>query len=194
MAVENREFAIKATLKWEGGYTNNPKDPGGPTNWGITIADARRYWKSDANASDVKAMPLSVAVDIYRGKYWKTRYYDCDKLDSGVDLAVFDFGVNSGPARAKEYLNQAVGGTAEETINKLFDLRLAFLKRLSTWPTFGQGWANRCNDLRKVSLKLAGQKQPVIDKTTGTVAVATGLGAVIIYWWHQIQDFITNLF
>lgn len=195
MSVENREAAIKATLKWEGGYTNNPSDPGGPTNWGITIADAKRYWKSNATAADVKAMPQSVAVDIYRNKYWKTSYYDCDKLDSGVDLAVFDFGVNSGPSRAKRYLLLSIGGTSEETINNLFDKRLEFLRSLKTWPTFGAGWSHRCDDLRKVSLNLARQKTPIINgKTAGIATLITGLGLALANWWNQVVNFFHNLF
>jgi lysozyme family protein len=70
MVASNREAAIKKTLQYEGGYSNHPADPGGPTNWGITIADARKYWKAGATADDVKAMPQSVAVEIYRKRYW----------------------------------------------------------------------------------------------------------------------------
>ena len=40
MVAINKNKAISTTLKWEGGYTDHPKDPGGPTNFGITIADA----------------------------------------------------------------------------------------------------------------------------------------------------------
>ena len=126
--INNREACIKETLKWEGGYSNHPSDPGGATNWGITIIDARKYWKANATPADVKAMPLSVAIDIYTKRYWRTPYYDCDKLNAGVDLAVYDFGVNSGPARAKKYLDKAVGGTDQETIKKLCSSRLAFLQ------------------------------------------------------------------
>ena len=173
MSIENREAAIKACLKWEGGYSNDPQDPGGPTNWGITIADAQKYWKKNADASDVKAMPLDIAVDIYRTKYWKNSYYDGDKLESGVDLAVFDFGVNSGPSRAKKYLDQSVGGTPVQTINNIFDKREDFLRGLSTFPTFGKGWLNRTRDLRKLALSMAAQPPVIGPKTKAVVATAT---------------------
>jgi len=180
MVASNRDVSIKETLKWEGGYSNHPNDAGGPTNWGITIADARKYWKRDASAEDVKAMPKSVAVDIYTQKYWKTSYYDCDKLDGGVDLATFDFGVNSGPSRAKTYLDKVVGGTAVETVNKLCDERLAFMKRAKNsktgqplWPSFGKGWTNRMNGIRAKSLDLAKGIKP----STGTPEAA---GPIII--------------
>jgi lysozyme family protein len=90
------EASISKTLTYEGGYTNDPRDPGGATNWGITIFDARLYWKHDASPADVKAMPKSVAIDIYRQKYWAKM--GCDDRPSGVDFVEFDFGVNSGVA------------------------------------------------------------------------------------------------
>lgn len=183
MTQANREASIKATLKWEGGYTNDARDPGGPTNWGITIADAKKYWKKNATAEDVRKMPLDIAVDIYRSKYWKTSYYDCDKLNAGVDLAVFDFGVNSGPARAAKYLKSSIGGTDVETINKIFDQRLAFLQGLSTWGTFGKGWTNRCRDLRKLCLSMAAQKAPITGPATkGAATVAAAAGATWLVW------------
>lgn len=173
MVASNRELCIQECLKWEGGYSNDAADPGGPTNWGITIIDARKYWKKDATAADVKAMPKSVAIDIYTSKYWKTPYYDCNTLASGVDLSVFDFGVNSGPARAKKYLDQSVGGSTESTVIKLNDARLAYLKRLGTWPVFGKGWGRRVAGIKAKSLELAAKK-PAITKATGGV-----IGAII---------------
>jgi len=181
MTASNREACIKATLKWEGGYSNNASDPGGPTNWGITIADAKKYWKKNATAEEVRKMPLDIAVDIYRTKYWKTTYYDCDKLATGVDLAVFDFGVNSGPSRASKVFKSSIGGTDIETINKIFDQRLAFLQKLSTWPTFGTGWTNRCRDLRKTALSMAKQGAPITGPTAkGTATAAASIAAMVL--------------
>lgn len=152
MTAANREAAIKKTLEYEGGYTNHPSDPGGPTNFGITIADARKYWKSTATAQDVKAMPLSVAIEIYRKHYWDA--CGADNLPAGLDLAVFDFGVNSGVSRALKYL-AAVSGPTEKRIVDLCDARLAFLKSLKLWPTFGKGWGRRVADVKATALKMA---------------------------------------
>ena len=80
MTASNREAAISKTLTYEGGYTNDPRDPGGATNWGITIADANAYWKKGATPADVQAMPKSVAIDIYREKYWAVMGCD-DRAD-----------------------------------------------------------------------------------------------------------------
>jgi lysozyme family protein len=101
---DNFEESLRRVLAHEGGYGNHPSDPGGATNWGITIADARMYWKRDATPDDVKAMPRDVAKRIYKAQYWdKMR---CDELPSGVDYAVFDFGVNSGVSRSIKYLER----------------------------------------------------------------------------------------
>jgi Glycosyl hydrolase 108 len=61
--------SLRELLGHEGGYDNDPDDPGGLTNYGTTIYDARKYWKADATAEDVRNMPLDVAKDIYRTKY-----------------------------------------------------------------------------------------------------------------------------
>lgn len=155
MTAANRERSIKKTLTYEGGYTNHPADPGGPTNWGITIADARHYWKPNATAADVAAMPLSVAVDIYRQRYWAPA--GCDDLPAGMDLVVFDFGVNSGVSRALAYLKATPSGTTAARINNYCDRRLAFLKALNTWGTFGKGWGSRVVDVRATALKMAAE-------------------------------------
>lgn len=177
---ESRNLVIAETLKWEGGYTNHPSDPGGPTNWGITLADAKKYWKKNATATDVKNMPKDIAIDIYRSKYWKTPYYDCDKLEAGVDLAVFDFGVNSGPERAKRYLDAAVGGDAQQTINRLCDARMKFLQGLAIWPAFGKGWTNRVKGIRSKAIQMASEpsKPPAVE---GGI-IAAILGALAASW------------
>ena len=98
-------------LAHEGGYTNHPSDPGGPTNFGITIYDYRRYVKPGATAADVKAMQVEEAKRIYRAKYWDAQR--CDELPAGVDYAVFDYGVNSGIGRSKKVLQRVVGVNAD---------------------------------------------------------------------------------
>src|SRR5258705_5153236 len=98
MTASSYDEALRRVIVHEGGYSNHPTDPGGPTNWGITIHDARAYWKTEATAADVRSMPVEVAKDIYRSKYWDAMR--CDDLPAGVDYAVFDYGVNSGIGRA----------------------------------------------------------------------------------------------
>jgi len=169
---ENRDKAISVTLKWEGGYVNHPSDPGGATNYGITIHDVRKYIKADATPADVKAITKQQAIEIYTEKYWKNRYYNCDNLESGVDLAVFDFGVNSGPSRALKFLKKY------KTADAICDARLAWLKTLKTWPTFGKGWERRVVDIKKECRKLA--NGPQIGPVTKAIVATTTVGGTTV--------------
>lgn len=181
----NREIAIKECLKWEGGYSNDMADPGGPTNWGITLADARKYWKTTATASDVKAMPQATAIQIYNQKYWMTPQYDCNQLPPGLDLAVFDLGVNSGPGRAKKFLDRCKGPTNTDKINQLMDQREAFLRSLKTFPSFGKGWIRRCKGIRAKALELANAPAIAPEHKTAGGMLAGGAAAAMA-WPHYL--------
>jgi lysozyme family protein len=171
MASSTYDEALRRLLVHEGGYTNHPSDPGGPTNFGITIGDYRRYVKPDATADDVRAMRIDDAKAIYRSKYWDV--LRCDALPAGLDYAVFDYGVNSGTARVARVLHRLVGMPDEahvtpallaairrrstsELIVQLCDERLAFLQRLKTWPVFGAGWSRRVREVRSAAIAIAG--------------------------------------
>jgi lysozyme family protein len=145
-------------FKAEGGYADNPADPGGPTNFGITLATLRAY-EGDPNltADDVKKLTPAVAKEIYRTAYWNRM--QCGALPAGLDLEVFDFGVNSGPAESVKTLQRLVGVTQDgsigpitlaavgqfnvgDLIGRFAQARLAFYQSLNM-PEFEQGWATR---------------------------------------------------
>jgi lysozyme family protein len=164
--------SLRELLRHEGGYDNDPDDPGGPTNYGITIYDARSYWKADATAADVRNMPLDVAKEIYRTKYWAAMR--CDDLPAGVDYAVFDYGVNSGISRSAKVLQRFVGVEADgkvgpsttaavlransgTLVDQICDERLAFLKNLRTWPKYGGGWGRRVREVRALAHQMVSQ-------------------------------------
>src|SRR4029077_7599224 len=188
MTASSYDEALRRVLVHEGGYSNHPSDPGGPTNWGITIHDARAYWKKEATAADVRNMPVDVAKDIYRSKYWYAMC--CDNLPAGVDYALFDYGVNSGIARAARVLQRLVGAsvdgevgpdtiaaTARSTpaalINQICDERLAFLQGLRTWSVFGNGWGRRVREVRTAAVAMAGTRSGDIGGSpTGAPAPA----------------------
>lgn len=174
----NFEACLKEVLKHEGGYANHPSDPGGETMYGITIAVAR----ANGYSGPMRSIPMDVVRRIYKAKYWDA--VNGDTLAPGADLAVFDFAVNSGPARAQKYLASAVGGSDSETINRLCDARLAFLRALATWSAFGTGWSRRVADVRKVSLRMVGTVpvvQPVPKpKPVPEVAGAGGAGGAVV--------------
>ena len=193
MTGSTYDEALRRLLVHEGGYTNHPSDPGGPTNFGITIYDYRRYVKPNATAADIRAMRLNDAKAIYRAKYWNSQR--CDVLPAGVDYSVFDYGVNSGVGRSGKVLRRVVGlpdNTSVVTdevlravakrdpkavIVAINDERLAFLKRLKTWPVFGQGWGARVAAVRAVSLRMAGERVPVPSIVPSDASIP-GKGAV----------------
>jgi lysozyme family protein len=192
MAASTFDEALRRLLAHEGGYSNHPSDPGGPTNFGITLQDYRRYVKPGATAADVRAMKIEQAKAIYRAKYWSTMR--CDELPAGVDYCVFDYGVNSGTGRAPKVLQRVVGiqddgvigpvtlaavraRDPKSVVAAICDERLAFLKRLKTWPVFGKGWSRRVAEVRSVSLRIATERAPS-PSVVPTEAPVPGKGAV----------------
>jgi lysozyme family protein len=156
-------------FKAEGGYADNPADPGGPTNYGITLATLRAY-EGDPNltAEDVKKLTPAVAREIYRTAYWNRM--QCGALPAGLDLEVFDFGVNSGPAESVKTLQRLVGVTQDgsvgpitlaavrqfnvgDLIGRFAQARLAFYQSLNM-PEFEQGWATRVAQIQTAATKM----------------------------------------
>jgi lysozyme family protein len=184
MAASSYDEALARLLVHEGGYSNHPSDPGGPTNWGITIFDYRKYVNPDATAADVRSMPVEVAKKIYRDKYWNAMR--CDELPAGIDYCVFDYGVNSGIGRAAKILRRVLGltekpGTVSDEviaaaggrdphtlIDAICDERLAFLQSLRTWDVFGNGWGRRVREVRAAALAMAGKAQTKADAKAQT--------------------------
>lgn len=157
---ENYPQALKQVLKYEGGYVDHPKDPGGPTNKGITQA-VYDNWRKSQNLSiqSVRAITDSEVAAIYKNLYWDR--VSGDLLPSGVDFAVFDFAVNSGVSRAAKTLQAVVGVTQDGVIGpatiqaaktyvamSITNRRLAFMQSLSIWSTFGKGWSARIADVK----------------------------------------------
>jgi lysozyme family protein len=173
----DRNFARALTLvlKHEGGWSDHPADPGGATMKGVTLANFRRYVKADATKDDLRGITDAQLATVYRRFYWDAVHGA--ELPDGVDHAVFDFAVNSGPGRAAIYLQGVVGAVQDgrigpatlnavsammraTIINDLCDRRMAFLRGLATWPTFGKGWTARVSAVRSAALKLAAPNAP----------------------------------
>lgn len=153
MAADNFNSCLAETLKWEGGYVNNPRDPGGPTNCGITIATLSHELGRAATINDVRNLSIATASDIYRKKYWNL--IGGDALPKGVDMMLFDIAVNNGPGRALQWGRQAAQLDAVKEIGQLDALRRSFWRRLASFVTFGRGWFNRENDIVAVARKMA---------------------------------------
>jgi len=166
----NFQRALTLVLKHEGGWSDHPADPGGATMKGVTLANFRRYVKADATKDDLRRITDAQLASVYRRFYWDAVHGA--ELPDGVDYAVFDFAVNSGPGRAAKYLQGVIGvvqdgrigpATVAATkammratvINDLCDKRMKFLRGLKTWPTFGKGWTARLSGVRADALKMA---------------------------------------
>jgi lysozyme family protein len=147
--------AFDVLMKSEGGYSNNPRDAGGETMYGIT----KRVAVSNGYDGAMKDLPLSTAKAIAKSQYWDK--YLCDQFDPRIGFQVFDAAYNGGhPAK---WLQQAVcanpdGAIGAQTIAavrssdplkvvmRFLSYRLKYLGNLASWQDFGHGWANRVAD------------------------------------------------
>lgn len=174
MAAVNFDACLAMVLGFEGGYCDNPADPGGATNMGITQATLARSRGRPVAKAEVMALSRNEAGDIYRKMYWNTILGDA--LPEGVDLAMFDMAVNSSPNRAIRALRDALGLAADGGMDAaallaaahadasglasaICQRRLTFLQHLAIFATFGRGWSKRVAATRLAALALAAGAQ-----------------------------------
>jgi lysozyme family protein len=187
----NFDLCVNEVLKSEGGYSNNPKDPGGPTKYGITLLDYRAFINKNGTARDVKNLSVDQAKSIYKSKYWDA--LACDTLPPGVDYSCFDYGVNSGVGRPRKALQRFKKLSGIALIDAINNERTAFLRSLSTYSTFGKGWLTRVEHVRKVSKEMFLRK----DVTSAPMAALTvgGLAATCSSVWqhHELLFIVTGV-
>ena len=161
---EDLQISLKLMFGDEGGFVNNPKDPGGATKYGITFNTLRASRApKKTTVADVKSLTLAEAARIADKQYWQK--VAGDDLPAGLDYAAFDFAYNSGVKQAALELQRIVGVTpdgiigaktlaavhdyiarhgVQDLIRRYCDARLNFMRGLkSLWPTFGRGWTRR---------------------------------------------------
>lgn len=171
MTAENYPRCLANTLVFEGGYANNPRDPGGATMRGITQATYDAYRRKKGLAlKPVRGIAEEELQDIYRNNFWNL--VDGDDLPKGVDQVAFDGGVNSGPSRGVKWVAQALklsgNSSAKVTalaaqaapdktvvVKRACAYRLSFLRNLGTWGTFGSGWGRRVATVEAIGVKMA---------------------------------------
>lgn len=153
---ENFETAFRFTVgpAIEGGYVNDPKDKGGPTNHGVTQATLSIYLRRHATIEDVKALTLTTAKDLYLRLYWQPT--GCDALPAGVDVLLWDCAVNSGVGRAHEFSTKTATLQPVPRIEAIHRLRMSWWQHLSSWVRYKGGWTTRETACRALALKLAG--------------------------------------
>jgi len=169
MASENWIKSLEAILHHEGGYVNHPKDPGGETNLGVT----KRVYEDFGGTKNMKDLTREDVEPIYKKNYWDR--VKGDHLPAGLDLCVFDFGVNAGTGRAAKYLQTLIGTVAdggigpntlktldsyiqkngiENTIKSYQADRQKFYESLDTFATFGKGWTRRVDETTEMALAM----------------------------------------
>lgn len=141
---------IGRVLGAEGGYTNDPADPGGETNWGIS--------KRSYPHLDIRALTREEAVEIYRRDFWQRVHGD--EMPPVLAFHLLDFAVNSGVETAIRKLQHELGVADDGiwgpvtkaaaaacnppvTALMLLAARLDFMRRLKNWPAASAGWAGR---------------------------------------------------
>jgi lysozyme family protein len=167
---ENFQSALEAVLHHEGGFVNHPADPGGMTNLGCTKSSWESWCGHPVDEKTMRELTPADVAPLYKDKYWDK--VKGDDLPAGIDYCVFDCAINSGPGRAAKFLQECAGVAADgaigpatlaavqsiilpDLINLYCDKRLAFLKELKTWETFGKGWERRVEEVRSHALKMA---------------------------------------
>lgn len=141
---------INRILSHEGGYVNHPDDPGGETKWGI----AKRSYPH----LNIKALTRDEAIELYRKDFWNP--LQGWTFDEAVSFQLLDAAINHGMGNAIRFVQRAVGVADDGHVGPVTlraikatsqcDLllgisaeRLEFFTKLSTWSTFGRGWARR---------------------------------------------------
>jgi lysozyme family protein len=162
----NFDKCLALVLKHEGGFVNHPKDPGGMTNLGVTKTTWEEWTGNSSDEAEMRSLTPEMVAPLYKARFWDR--VKADELPSGVDYAVFDAAVNSGPGRAARWLQECVGVAADGAIgpktlqavnsypgdlqSDYCDKRLKFLQSLPTFPTFGRGWTRRVEDVKSTRL------------------------------------------
>lgn len=169
MARDNFAACMAEIYAHEGGYVDDPKDPGGATNMGITISTLAAWRGRKVSKQDVRDLTRAEADQIYRSRYWNPVHGD--DLRHGIDLVTFDPAVNSGVSRGVQWLQRALGVTADgkmgpvtlraagaadapEVITRACAYRMGFLRGLKTWGTFGKGWSKRVARVEAVAIRM----------------------------------------
>jgi len=170
----NYDKCLETILHHEGGYVNHPKDPGGETNLGVTKRVYVKWCMSnDLLTKDMKDLTVEDVAPIYKKNYWDK--VKGDELPGGLDLCIFDFGVNAGPGRAAKYLQKMIGTVVdggigpntlrtlkgyveengvEKTIEDYQAARQSYYEELSTFDTFGKGWTRRVKETTELALSM----------------------------------------
>lgn len=169
MTAANFPAELSDELAFEGGYSDDPRDPGGPTDFGITLATLSHWAGRPATAAQLRALSAADRSAIYRACFWNL--VQGDALPGGVDLVVFDMAVNGGPRRAAELLQGVLGVAMDGVVGPVTlaharavpglaivgtygVARRAFYRSLGGFNTYGAGWLARVDACQAEAVEL----------------------------------------
>ncbi len=201
---DNFKSSFEHVLNHEGGWSDNSKDPGGATMKGVTLDTYQSFFGADKSKDDLKNISEEELGQIYQDGYWNKCL--CDELPDGVDYAVFDAAVNSGPGRSAKWLQSTVGANDDgfigpntvvkvnecdpvQVTEDVCDKRLAFLKSLDNWSTFGNGWERRVEEVRVTAVAMASGEAPIAEVTPSVDYVVVKRGSTGT-WVRKVQEFL----
>lgn len=189
MTASNFDASMAEVFSHEGGYVNDPRDPGGETNMGIS--------KRSYPREDIRGMTRERAAAIYRRDYWNR--VKGDQLPDGIDLVAFDPAVNSGVSRGSRWLQSALGVTQDgkigpqtvlaaqtatdgvAVIKRACAARMGFLRGLtSLWSTYSRGWTRRVASVEATAVAMYTRSAVAVRqerKKADTTAKAQATGA-----------------
>jgi lysozyme family protein len=175
--IGNYDRSLDYILKAEGGFTDDPRDPGnklddgrmGCTNMGVTQAAWEEYVGHKVSTADMKALTKEQV-----GKFYKKRYWDrvqADSLPIGIDFLCASFAINAGPGTSVKLLQKCVnaipdgiigprtqqtiaGYDPKELIEKFSQAKTTYYEGLKLFPVYGKGWLNRVKDEKAIALSM----------------------------------------
>lgn len=206
MSARNFDAVMRLVLQHEAGFTDDRRDPG---NWtGGKVGVGRLLGTKYGIAAntfpnlDIRNLTKAQAVEIYRRQYAAPIRFD--DLPAGVDYAVLDICINSGAVRAGLLLQGALaklgrrvkvdGHVGDATVSEASAVpaarlietlcadRLAYMRTLKHWKTYGKGWTNRVNDVRRLASQMATSGQPVGLVSVAPAPSARGGEALQVAW------------
>lgn len=167
--------ALDFVLQQEGGFVNDPHDPGGMTNLGVTARVWQQWTGNAPTEATMRALTPAQVAPLYRAWYWDKVLGD--QLPVGLALCLFDFAVNAGPSRAVKLLQAVCGAPVDgdigpgtlralqayitsiglaKLIARYCDARRDYYRARPTFDHFGKGWLGRVDRVEKVALTWVG--------------------------------------
>lgn len=150
------DAALAFVFREEGGFADDPNDPGGATNMGVTIATLSRWFGRPATVEDVKNMTHDTAVAIYIA--WYAKPIGFDDLPICVGIQLLDEAVNAGVGEAHKIWASVKGLPADQQALAVYNARVGYYRTLRNFIRYGKVWVGRSKRCYAAAVQLAAAK------------------------------------